>query len=159
MVLTEEERKVRQRIACKKYRESEKGKEKYQISTKKYQNSEKGKKRYKKYQKSEKYKEYTKEYQKKYQKSEKYKEYKKEYLKSEKGKKKTIKARWKHSGLNMDNFEEIYERYEMAIFCDICECVLNVEGNYNSTKCMDHCHITGEFRNIVCNYCNLHICK
>ena len=142
MVLTEEERKVRQRIACKKYRESEKGKEKYQISTKKYQNSEKGKKRYKKYQKSE-----------------KYKEYKKEYLKSEKGKKKTIKARWKHSGLNMDNFEEIYERYEMAIFCDICECVLNVEGNYNSTKCMDHCHITGEFRNIVCNYCNLHICK
>ena len=73
--------------------------------------------------------------------------------------KKVKKYKWKFNGLNMENFEEIYIRYEMAIFCDICECVLNVEGDYNTTKCMDHDHDTGDFRNIVCQYCNIHICK
>ena len=73
-------------------------------------------------------------------------------------KKSNIISQWKCKGLK-GNFEEIYIRYEMAIFCDICECVLNVEGNYNTKKCMDHDHDTGDFRNIVCCYCNINICK
>ena len=171
MVLTEEERRERKRIYNKKYRQSENGKE----AQKKYRESEKNKEYQKKYRKSEKIKEYkksekSKEYQKKYKESEKYKNKKKKYTKSEKnkeaqkryfqsekGKKSSLKNGWKSQGLNMENFEEIYERYTMAIFCDICECVL--EGNGRNRKCMDHCHLTGEFRNIVCNYCNVAICK
>ncbi len=79
------------------------------------------------------------------------------YLKTEKGIKSKTKTRWKRYGMNMENFEEIYIRFRDAIFCDICECVL--EGNGRNMKCMDHDHDTGEFRNIVCNYCNVSICK
>jgi len=134
MVLTDEERRERQRISKKKYYERN-----IQLTkdrAKVYTQSEKGQKYYE---------------------SEKCKLKKKEYCKTEQGIKKNIKGNWKFRGLNMENFEEIYERYKMAIFCDICECVL--EGTGRNKKCMDHCHITGEFRNVVCHYCNLHICK
>jgi len=149
MVLTEEEKKERHRISDKKYRESEIGKERKRISDKEFRESEKGKEYYKNYRKTEK--------GQKYSKSEKGKLKRKEYLQSEKGIKNTTKGSWKKRGLNMENFEEIYKRYKDAIFCDICECVL--EGNGRNRKCMDHDHDTGEFRNIVCFYCNLSICK
>jgi hypothetical protein len=113
-------------------------------------------------------KEKQRESWRRYRKTEKYKknqeiirekenERKSKYKKTERGKKSTCKTNWKKRGLNMENFEEIYERYRMAIFCDICECVLDGIG-YNQ-KCMDHDHETGEFRNIVCRGCNIHICK
>jgi len=131
MVLTEEERRERRRISRKKFRQTEKGKEKKRISNKKYLESKKGKE--------------IRKYNTK------------KYKQTEKGKKLITKCSWKSRGLNMENFEEIYERYTMAIFCDICECVL--EGNGRNRKCMDHDHDNGEFRNIVCSYCNIHICK
>jgi hypothetical protein len=131
MVLSEEERRERQKIAKNKYRKSEKGKS------------------------------VTRKYNKYYNEinTTKNLERQNKYFKSEIGKKTNTKASWKKQGLNMENFEELYERYSMAIFCDICECVLNVEGNYNSKKCMDHDHDTGEFRNICCWNCNINICK
>ena len=177
MVLTEEERKERKRIRDKKYRENHK--EDKRITDKKYRESD----HFTKIKESAEYKEKRKlqskkqiekrslkrkeiREQKKIEKEInneldkiKYNERKLKYTKTEKGQKTTFKANWKYFGLNMENFEEIYERYKMAIFCDICECVLNVEGNDKTRKCMDHCHLTGEFRNIVCNYCNVHICK
>ena len=116
--------------------------ERKKISKKKYRQSEIGKKKNKQYRQNEKGKNWCKKYRQ-----------------SELGKKSQIKSVWKKRGLNIENFEEIYERYTMAIFCEICECVLNIEGNHNTKKCMDHCHITGEFRNIVCHYCNRTICK
>ena len=118
----------------------EEERERKRIANKQYNNSEKGR-----------------EIKKKYRESERGKEKAKLRRKTENGKKLERKNKWKGRGLNMENFEEIYERYTMAIFCDICECVL--EGNGRNKKCMDHCHLTGEFRNIVCNWCNVNICK
>ena len=153
MVLTEEERKERKRIAAMKYNQSEKGKKSRQIA-------------YEKQKQNGNRKEYQREYyinnkerKKKYNQSERGKEKAKLRRKTENGKKLEKKNKWKGRGLNMVNFEEIYKRYQDAIFCDICECVLNVEGDYNSKKCLDHDHETGEFRNVVCNYCNVVICK
>tara|TARA_R110002153_G_scaffold167734_1_gene320471 strand:+ start:211 stop:669 length:459 start_codon:yes stop_codon:yes gene_type:complete len=107
-------------------------------------------------------KENKKTYNKKYNENNKetIKEQKKEYQQTEKGKKKTIKANWKRNGLNMENFDEIYKRYTMAIFCDICECVLSdSKPRNNSSKCMDHDHDVGEFRNVVCHLCNSTVCR
>jgi len=69
-------------------------------------------------------------------------------------KKNTIN-RWKTSGLieTDETILEIYEGYIRASHCELC-------GNpFKSSKdrCMDHCHETGKFRNIVCNKCN--VCK
>ena len=88
---------------------------------------------------------------------EKKQEINKIYRKTETGKKSICRDNWKRGGLNMENFEEIYQRYKDAIFCDICECVL--EGIGYNQKCMDHDHDSGDFRNIVCRGCNIHICK
>tara|TARA_R110000772_G_scaffold73953_4_gene161397 strand:+ start:1581 stop:2018 length:438 start_codon:yes stop_codon:yes gene_type:complete len=60
------------------------------------------------------------------------------------------KSRWKQSGLIMDNFEEIYNRYITQTHCELC----NKEFTISIDRCMDHNHTTGEFRNIVCNKCN-----
>ena len=78
------------------------------------------------------------------------------YNKTENGKKSLTISNWKYRGL-VDDYEMVYEKYMMAIFCDICECVLDQDNM--SVKCMDHCHNSGLFRNIVCKYCNFHICK
>lgn len=64
-------------------------------------------------------------------------------------KKLTAYHHWKERGLNMDNFDNIYDRYVNTECCDICKCSFE-----NTTKCMEHNHKTGEFRGVVCNMCN-----
>ena len=80
------------------------------------------------------------------------KEWNKNYNKSAKGKKCKLISKWKYRGLNetTEFIEQIYEEYLNSEECQLCgEPYLN--GN---RKSMDHCHETGEFRNIVCNRCN-----
>ena len=65
------------------------------------------------------------------------------------------KKAWKERGLNMENFEEIYERYITTTHCDLCSVELTEDKvNTKTTRCMDHSHVTGEFRNVVCISCN-----
>ena len=92
-------------------------------------------------------KEYMKEYMKQYQ-----KEYKKEYHKTPQYKKTYTLSHWKRSGL-IGDYEAIYQRYLNTNNCDLCN-ILLCEGRGGNRKCMDHCHNTGQFRNIVCNTCN-----
>jgi len=60
------------------------------------------------------------------------------------------KYSWKRIGLNMDNFEEIYNKYIYATHCQLC----NKQFENTKDRQMEHCHETGNFRNIVCNKCN-----
>lgn len=73
----------------------------------------------------------------------------------EKSLKSRKKGSWKRRGLNMEHFEEIYEIYMITTHCDFCEVELTEDKIITKTsKCMDHSHITGEFRNVLCHSCN-----
>ena len=101
----------------------------------------------------QKYKEYYKEYREKNK--EHRKEYKKKYLQTDAGKKSYTISNWKQGGLIHDNYEALYEHYINTFECDNCGIEL-VSGRYgNNFRCMDHCHKTGKFRNILCNTCNI----
>tara|TARA_R110001592_G_C12537589_1_gene688420 strand:- start:39 stop:458 length:420 start_codon:yes stop_codon:yes gene_type:complete len=76
------------------------------------------------------------------------------YRKTEAGVKSERTSRWRHRGLKGD-IDEIYEIYKNTEECDNCRIKLIVGGiNQCNTKVMDHSHITGEFRNILCISCN-----
>lgn len=60
------------------------------------------------------------------------------------------KTDWKKRGLITDNFEEIYQRYISSTNCEKC----GNEFKNRRHRCMDHCHSTGAFRNILCTGCN-----
>jgi len=67
-----------------------------------------------------------------------------------KGHKATKKYQWKKMGLITDNFDELYNRYIYSSQCEKCQTPYkNIKYRH-----MDHCHITGEFRNILCKKCN-----
>jgi len=61
------------------------------------------------------------------------------------------KQNWKQTGLIMDNFEDIYQKYIYATNCELC----NKEFLKLNDRQMEHDHETGEFRNIVCCSCNM----
>ena len=79
------------------------------------------------------------------------KEYKKQYRQTENGIKSRIISHWKQRGLKLYGYtyDEVYEYYLSINKCEHCE--TNISG-FN--KCMDHCHVTGCFRQILCRSCN-----
>jgi len=102
-------------------------------------------------------KETQKEYMKEYQ--EKNKEKLKEYMKNGKGKMSNMISKWKKNPKNgyglicdsKDDYELIYFTWLNSEKCEEC----NKEYTEDNWKCMDHCHDTGLFRNILCNSCNV----
>ena len=89
-----------------------------------------------------------------YQKNkEKILKYDKEYRKTENGLKVNRISGWKYHGLISEDYNKIYERYILTEECDNCGILL--DEDFNTKKCMDHCHKTGEFRNVLCNLCNI----
>ena len=134
----------------KKY--AEKNKEKLKEYRKKYrqENKEKRTEYDKKYREEK--KEKRKEYREKNK--EKLKQQEKEYWQTEAGKKSMRLKNWRRSGLKHENYDEIYEYYLNCKNCENCNVELTDGNTASNRKCMDHSHITGEFRNILCATCN-----
>jgi len=96
------------------------------------------------------------EYRKVYNKNnkEKLKEYNKEYKKDNpKYVKNHTLYDWKKRGLICEDYDKLYDYYLSVEECENCGIELN--SGTGTKKCMDHCHNTGLFRNILCNTCNL----
>jgi len=133
--------------------------EKQRESSKKYrlENKEKERERHKKY--SLKNKEKLKKYKKEYRlnNKEKLKESSRKYNKTPAGFKISKIATWKNIGVIHNDFDKLFELYMNTTNCQNCNILLTSKDRYNklTTKCLDHNHITGEFRNILCNLCNI----
>ena len=59
-------------------------------------------------------------------------------------------SRWKRRGVIYGDFEELYYTYIRTLNCSHC----NKEFNSSRDRHLDHNHITGLFRAIVCQKCN-----
>ena len=77
------------------------------------------------------------------------------YLQTPAGIKSNRISKWKSYGVICDDWDVLYEKYINTEFCEDCKCELT-EDRYNTktTRCLDHDHNTGLFRNVVCNSCN-----
>jgi hypothetical protein len=85
----------------------------------------------------------------------------KEYNQTPAGKKSRRISYWKYQGIKLpDDYPDwdiFYDdEYMKTTHCEECLVKLTEDKrNTSTTKCVDHCHITGEFRNILCHRCNL----
>ena len=134
MVLSEEQKKINRRELMKKYNEKNKDKLKMNRELKK---------------------EEKKEYDKIYRQENKHKlnQQRKEYMKTENGLKLGRIKNWKRLGIISNDWNDTYDKFINCNNCESCNCDL-VYGNSKYGKTLDHDHITGEIRNILCRCCN-----
>lgn len=102
----------------------------------------------------EKRKAYEKEYREKNKDA--ISERRKEYRQTEAGKKSKRISNWKKSGVISDDYESLYNFYINSKNCEECKVELTVDKRTTkTTRCLDHNHDTGEFRNVLCQSCNI----
>jgi len=84
-----------------------------------------------------------------------------ERRKTPEGFKKYKKRKWKQLGLNMNTFENVFERFKNTNNCEVCNYKLETnvgDGKVNiASKCMNLCKETNECNKIVCLECNTRI--
>ena len=59
---------------------------------------------------------------------------------------------WENQGIKSDDWYDVYDRFYSTTRCELCDVKLEGKGKYK--KCVDHHHLSGEVRNIVCCRCN-----
>jgi len=99
------------------------------------------------YKDPEKRKEYHKKYNKQHYKNNP------EYYTSDKRIKLNRISNWRSYGVISEDYDKLYEYYLSIQECENCGIELN-QDEY-TRKCLDHCHTTGKFRNILCHCCNV----
>ena len=63
---------------------------------------------------------------------------------------------WKCMGIICDDWDELYISYMAHEHCMECGCEFGEKGDGTGTfKCLDHNHLTGEIRGILCSLCNI----
>ena len=67
-------------------------------------------------------------------------------------------SQWKARGVICDDYDLMYEYYINTKYCSDPTC--NVELTEDkirteTTRCLDHDHHTGEFRDVLCHNCNI----
>jgi len=82
------------------------------------------------------------------------KEYFKELNKSPHRRKAFIFNGWKSRGLK-DDLEEVWKIYSETTECMICDVKLTTGRWQKTRKCMNHCHETGYYLNVICHECNV----
>ena len=96
-----------------------------------------------------------------YQKNkEKRKAYNKAYDQTPAGIKSHRISDWKRYGVICDDWDNLYEIYINTKNCGNCNVELTEDKiTTSTTRCLDHSHVTHEFRAVVCNDCNLRVLR
>ncbi len=84
-------------------------------------------------------------------------EKRKKYGKTETGKKSTHISLWKRRNVKLrdnETYDDLYNIYLNTTNCKDCNVLLVVGKRCKESKCLDHDHNTGYFRDIVCHSCN-----
>jgi hypothetical protein len=58
-----------------------------------------------------------------------------------------------------ETYEDLHDIYHNAVKCESCKLLFEGgrgtnTGKLSVGKCLDHCHITGYYRQIICRSCN-----
>ena len=59
---------------------------------------------------------------------------------------------WMIQGIKSQDYYDIYDRFYSTNKCEVCN--VKLKGNGSQKKCVDHQHLSGEIRNIICSKCN-----
>jgi hypothetical protein len=77
------------------------------------------------------------------------------YRQSENAKKNDKISKWKLRGVICDDYDALYEKVINTTNCEECNVLLTEDSKKTkTTRCMDHDHTTGLFRNVLCLSCN-----
>jgi len=74
-----------------------------------------------------------------------------------KNKKSITIGQWKRRGVKTPeglSFEELHDFYESVPDCELCGIELSGEVR-NQRRCLDHSHVSGDFRAVICHLCNI----
>ena len=64
---------------------------------------------------------------------------------------------WKARGVVSDDFDALYDQYIQILNCEACGIEFGKWGDGTCTyRVLDHCHISGEVRNYICQRCNIY---
>ena len=85
------------------------------------------------------------------------KEYQNNYYKLPDKHKSRIIYGWQKKGIISDNYEELYDKYINTNECELCNTSITNGKGIIGRRHLDHDHKTGQFRNILCGKCNIHL--